>query len=291
MKTLLTRSTVNWVGVVLAVFVGTIALASGLARASGFPMSGLKPDNWGATNSKARANLHRVYPGIASLSCVGIRMKGYPRSESTWISGGARYWDKLWCSGTTRTGKVFRLVYDAKGGTRWVIYRLVNISKGELRGGGVQPQPQPRPQPQPQPPPQPQPQPPPQPQAPRWNWLLQHAWEDATEAGKDPQATPTSRFYQYAVNDCRMIDGATARCTLWRWKETRTTYGLFQPGVYRELFRIYYFAIYLTPGVYQRSIQGSESQPYQIICSDANKDSIVVHWDPLTGRPAPYCSP
>jgi hypothetical protein len=237
-----------------------------------FPMSGLKPDNWGMTIRQGSTKLRRNYAGIASVSCMGVRMRGYPRSSSTWVIRGRRYWDKLWCSGTTQTGKVFTLVHDAKSRTRSVIYRLVNVTKEELRGGGAQPQPQPQPQPQ------------------AFDWLIQKAYESAVARGSDAEPTAVSRFYWYDVNDCRMVDGATARCTLWRWKETLTDYWLVA-GVLREIYRTFHFAIlHDTSGVYTLAVQGTAEPPYQIICSDANKGSIVVHVDPLTGQPAPFCT-
>lgn len=276
--TRLTRLTITQAGVVLAVLIATMALKPGVASAIGFPMSGLKPDNWGMTAGRGAANLRRDYHGIASVSCLGIRMRGYPRSASTWVIRGVRYWDKLWCRGTTKRNKVFRLVYDAKSRRRSVIYRLVNVTREELRDPGAQPQPQTQPQPQPE--------------AGQFDWLMQKAWAEAVARGSDREATTTSYYYAYAVNDCRMIDGATARCTLWRWKETQTQYGglQFLPGVYREIYRTYYFAILLdTSGVWRLSIQGTNDPPYQIICSDANRDTPVVHWDPLTGLAAPPC--
>ena len=258
-------ATITRAGVVLATLVATMALTPSDAHTQAFPMSGLKPDGWGTTTSAGRTDLRRDYPGIASVSCLGVRMKGYPRRSSTWVIRGARHWDKLWCSGTTQKGKVFRLVYDAKSRTRSVIYRLINVTKKELRGGGAQPQPQP-------------------------NWLIQAAREAAVAKGSDPEVTPRSRYYQYQVDDCRMVDSITARCILWRWKESSTDYWLV-PGVLREIYRNYVFATLLYPSGHTLSFQGTEDPPVQIICSDANKGSIVIHRDPRTGQPAPPCTP
>jgi hypothetical protein len=267
--TRLTRLTITRAGVILAALIATMALTPGVAHASAFPMSGLKPDNWGMTTPRGSTKLRRTYPGIASVSCLGVRMRGYPRSSSTWVIRGRRYWDKLWCSGTTQTGKVFRLVHDAKSRTRSVIYRLVNVTKEELLGGGAQTQPQPQPQ--------------------GLDWLIQKAREAAIAHGSDA-AAGLSRYYQYQVDDCRMVDSITARCTLWRWKETDTASTYLMAGVMREIYRNYVFAILLYPSGYTLSFQGTEDPPVQIICSDANKGSFPVHLDPFTGQWAPPCT-
>jgi hypothetical protein len=270
--TRLTHLTITRAGVVVAALIATMALTPGVAHASAFPlsfpMSGLKPDNWGMTTARGSTNLRRNYPGIASVSCLGVRMKGYPRSSSTWVTRGRRYWDKLWCSGTTQTGKIFTLVYDAKSRTRSVIYRLINVTKEELRGGGAQTQTQPQTQPQPQ----------------GLDWLIQKAREEAVAKGSDPNAGVSSRWYQYQVDDCRMVDSITAGCVLWRWKETSTVDCCLVDGVQRELHRHDVFAILLYPSGYTLSYQNTQELPVQIICSDANV------MDPLTRQWAPPCT-
>jgi hypothetical protein len=269
-------------GAVLVALIATMGLAPDTARAIPFPMSGLKPDNWGSTVAGARASLGRGYPGIASVTCFGIRMVGYPRSESTWVSGRRRYWDKLWCQGTTQAGKLFRLVHDQKE-RRFVVYRLTNVTRDELRGGGgATPSPQPQPEPQPQPQPQ------------GFEWLVDKARERAIHEGQYPPTAPGVRFYYYSVEECGMQDGLTARCTLYLWKETDVLYGWsFQPCVKREILRYYAYALYDTSlGRYWTKLEGMFYQkPYHIICSDNNKvGAFVVDTDPLTGQPAPPCT-
>ena len=99
-------------------------------------LSGLKPDNWGNTHLNAQNDLKRRYDGLRTAWCTGVIMVGQPRSESTWVDGTTRYWDKGACTGRTWTGKTYALVYDAKGrcGDCFKIYRLRGIGVGDLHG-------------------------------------------------------------------------------------------------------------------------------------------------------------
>lgn len=45
-----------------------------------------------------------------------------------------RYWDKLLCFGSTYTGQVFGLIFDAKSSSGWIIYRLDGATIGEIQG-------------------------------------------------------------------------------------------------------------------------------------------------------------
>ena len=103
-------------------------------------MTGLKPDGWGQTTSWARVELGRQYPGIISTSvtCSGILMRGYPPWLSSSVVGLSRNWDKLFCTGRTRSSpqSVFSLVFDQKSRSSWIIYRLQGSSLTELRTPG-----------------------------------------------------------------------------------------------------------------------------------------------------------
>jgi hypothetical protein len=97
-------------------------------------VSGLTPDKWGNTNRAAQADVLDRYTGLRTAWCTGVIMRGYPRSESTWVDGITRYWDKSACTGRAWSGKEYVLIYDAKGrcGECFKIYRLSGIGAGEL---------------------------------------------------------------------------------------------------------------------------------------------------------------
>jgi hypothetical protein len=248
-----------------------LALLVGSASAElGFPVGGLKPDTWGTTPSYARSQLLSKYHGIRQVTCLGVRMKERPLSASTWVVKGVRYWDKLWCQGTLRSGKVFRLVYDATGKTSWKIYRLVNVTVPELRSAGTQPE---RPS--------------------VGDALVRAARELAIARGGGAEGDATHRALRYSVQDCGLVNPATGRCTLFVLYETDVTDSQFRPGHMRYWVRYFTFArlISVDPVAWDTRIEGAYyDRPWQIVCSDRNEPGrIVVDWDPLTGTAAPPC--
>jgi hypothetical protein len=116
----------------LAVAVTSASAASTFDR-SPIHVAGLTPDRWGQSITKAESALRGRFPGIASDYCVGAIMVGH-ESESSFINGMTRYWDKLVCAGTTTGGQVFALIFDSKGAQSWIVYRLHNVTIAALRG-------------------------------------------------------------------------------------------------------------------------------------------------------------
>jgi hypothetical protein len=55
-------------------------------------------------------------------------------SDSSFINGMTRFWDKLVCADVTRTGQAFTLILDAKSAHGWVIYRLSGVTIAALQG-------------------------------------------------------------------------------------------------------------------------------------------------------------
>ena len=126
------------------VILGTTFLAPAIlaASASAFDrqpvsISGLVPDNFGQSTTRAGQQLEARYPGIRADYCMGVTMLGYPAATSSFVVGLTRYWDKLACVGYTySTGKtIFALVYDAKGPHAWIIYRLRGVPVSALEQG------------------------------------------------------------------------------------------------------------------------------------------------------------
>jgi hypothetical protein len=121
-------------------FLSMLCVAAGLAAsASAFdrpPISinGLVSDGWGQSTTSAEQNLVARYPTIRRPFCLGIKMKGYPASSSSWVHGTTRYWDKLVCFARSWRGTVFGLIYDQKSPRSWTIYRLSGIGVAELHG-------------------------------------------------------------------------------------------------------------------------------------------------------------
>jgi hypothetical protein len=99
-------------------------------------VSGLKPDLWGNTYRSAQSDLTNRYDGLRTAWCTGVIMVGYRTSDSTWVAGKTRYWDKSACTGRTWRNKRYWLIYDAKGRCRecFKIYRLRGIGVGQLNG-------------------------------------------------------------------------------------------------------------------------------------------------------------
>jgi hypothetical protein len=94
-------------------------------------MEGLAPDSWGNSVTGSEQALHRRYAGIERVWCFGVIMDGF-ESDSSWVHGLTRYWDKLACGGVVRSGKEFVLVYDGKARYSWTIYRLRGVSIEDL---------------------------------------------------------------------------------------------------------------------------------------------------------------
>jgi hypothetical protein len=95
-------------------------------------VTGLTPDSWAQSITKAEAQLKRKFPGIQADYCVGAIMVGY-ESESSFLHGTTRYWDKLVCIGTTVNGRQFDLIFDAKSLYAFVIYRLHGAAITDLQ--------------------------------------------------------------------------------------------------------------------------------------------------------------
>ena len=86
-------------------------------------LPGFVPDGWGQSLSAYQQRGAKHFPG-ERVHCVGVFMKGY-RSDSSWIYGTTRWWDKAWCmstqNGSWELGKDF--ILDAKR-TRITIYNV-----------------------------------------------------------------------------------------------------------------------------------------------------------------------
>jgi hypothetical protein len=97
-------------------------------------VSGLTPDNWGQSTTRAESQLHARYPGIKVVYCAGVIMAGDAK-DSYFVQGMTRYWDKLVCAGYTYTTGTtpFALIYDAKGAHSWIIYRLKGVTISALQ--------------------------------------------------------------------------------------------------------------------------------------------------------------
>jgi hypothetical protein len=123
------------VAVLLTALVAALTLAGTASSFDRHPIKvrGLRPDGWGNTVTAGERQLRHRYPGIEYDYCVGVVLAGYPLSDSYWIHGMVRAWDKLACGGYTHNGKAFTLIEDRKGQYRWVIYRLHGASTPDLQ--------------------------------------------------------------------------------------------------------------------------------------------------------------
>lgn len=121
-------------GLVLVVFaVMVFAPAAAAYDRPPIRVSRLVPDSWGQSTTKAEVLLHGRFPGIRTATCFPVIMVGYA-SESSFVHGLTRYWDKLACGGSTWSGHSYGLIFDAKGRRAWVIYRLKGVAITALRG-------------------------------------------------------------------------------------------------------------------------------------------------------------
>jgi len=122
----------------LAIAVGALAIVAVAQAYDRQPIrvSGLKPDKWGNTHLQAQKEITNRYGGLRTAWCTGVIMVGHPRSDSTFIIGKTRYWDKQACTGDSFSGRTYALIYDAKGRCDkcFTIYRLRGIGVGELHG-------------------------------------------------------------------------------------------------------------------------------------------------------------
>ena len=128
---------VVWLTVVAAL-VAAVAAPRGFAfDRKPVTMTGLTPDNFGQDTTTAEAQLKGRYPGVSAVYCVGISMPGH--SDSSFVQGTTRYWDKLFCSGYTKTtgSTLFTLVCDPKGAKSWIIYRLKGVTIAALEKKAV----------------------------------------------------------------------------------------------------------------------------------------------------------
>jgi hypothetical protein len=119
----------------VALAAATLALSGPASSYDRAPVrvAGLTPDSWGFSISRGEAQLRSRYKGVLSNSCEGVIMIGHV-SDSSFINGMARYWDKLACAGATRIGQQFTLILDAKSAHGWVIYRLKGVTITALQG-------------------------------------------------------------------------------------------------------------------------------------------------------------
>ncbi len=97
-------------------------------------VAGLKADGWGQSTTTAERLLKDRFHGITVVYCAGITIPG-DSSDSSWVHGLTRFWDKLACAGrTATTGRtVFVVIFDAKGKSSWIIYRLKGVSLAALK--------------------------------------------------------------------------------------------------------------------------------------------------------------
>jgi hypothetical protein len=103
---------------------------SRVAAASGYDRQPVRldhaqADGAGQTISNAEESVRHRYPTAKTIRCTGAIVIGQ-ESTSSWMSGTARYWDKLWCAvGTSSRTNGVSFVFDPKGKTgAFVIYRL-----------------------------------------------------------------------------------------------------------------------------------------------------------------------
>jgi hypothetical protein len=126
-------------GALAAALVSLALLPGGASGASMYDrppivLYGLYGDGWGNSTSRAELQLRSRYDGISTVWCTGVIMAD-DRGNSSWINGYTRYWDKLVCGGSIRSGSQFALVYDAKAQYSWVIYRVRGVTIDGLRYG------------------------------------------------------------------------------------------------------------------------------------------------------------
>ena len=92
-------------------------------------LQGMVPDEWGLSLSRGANKIRRdLYPNAYTAYCVGVIMVGFAE-ESSFLHGGTRYWDKLYCSVVQRKGAPTGVgfVLDAKR-TRTIVYRKTTFT-------------------------------------------------------------------------------------------------------------------------------------------------------------------
>jgi hypothetical protein len=82
-------------------------------------------DGAGQTISNAEKSVRSRYPKALGVRCTGALIRGH-ESDSYWVAGTARYWDKLYCTlGTSSRTTGLSLIFDPKGkGNTFLIYRV-----------------------------------------------------------------------------------------------------------------------------------------------------------------------
>ena len=113
------------------VLAGAILATSALAfDRPPISVAGLTSDGWGQSVTGGERQLRGRYAGIRQVYCEGVILPRLTASQSSWVHGMTRYWDKLVCAGYTYTtgSTIFVLIYDAKSASGWIIYRLKNVT-------------------------------------------------------------------------------------------------------------------------------------------------------------------
>jgi hypothetical protein len=77
------------------------------------------------------------------------------------------------------------------------------------------------------------------------------------------------RYYYWSVQDCAMLSGSQARCTLYLWQELRNHpfWDYFLWGYERVIHRQFTFATQRDWGIGVTHIGGT-GDPYRVICTD-----------------------
>jgi hypothetical protein len=130
---------------ILTLLLADTATAVATADRRPVTMSGLTPDNWGQSLSQADATARDKWPSYKRAWCRGIYMSGY-RSESSFLFGSTRYWDKTFCIVAKERNAAYgtSFVLDAKGRSSGIkMYRVKSgyfippSQRGGSGGGGL----------------------------------------------------------------------------------------------------------------------------------------------------------
>jgi hypothetical protein len=256
------------------VLAGVVSARPERAGATNVVWLKLKPDNWGTTVAIGTKELRAQYQGIVRATCQGVRMIDQPKKESTWVSKGKRWWDKLYCSGAFGSGsQFFTLVFDPRGRDLFKTYRLQNVTLTQLR---TKPSPvhtptTPPPTTPPARPTPPAPTPPPSDTA--TTLLIDQAMNQVINTGRTFQGLQDSAgtyyYWQAYRNECARLSGDTARCWLYLWKQINKQDANFNIYVARYIFRINVFAVDLGRGAYHTfSSQADYDTVWRTVCSD-----------------------
>jgi hypothetical protein len=149
----MTRAVVLVVAIAAAAVMASPVLGGSSADRTPVTLTGLVPDDWNQSISNADNSARNRWPGYARVWCRGVIIAGF-RSQSSFIHGTTRYWDKTFCVALrerhSTQGSSF--VLDAKGGEnrRVAMYRVKSY---RLPGSAPAPLPLVPPAPAPAPPP------------------------------------------------------------------------------------------------------------------------------------------